>query len=394
MLPLKFFALTLVMAPLGIPCWAQPAPPEVPPGQAKKDDPQSLEGDGLATGRKNVQWTIDAETPTSITATFVSGRPLGDVILWLTPSLAEFVTVSPDSFDAVGADQSKQITLTFDDSSLGNKNVVAGTVHVKQLIDDRPRRTFGRPLQAKFGGGEETEEVDAAAVVGAADFLGGPVAPGEIVTIFGKGLGPTNETALLAIDSNGRVADYLANTQVLFDGIPAPVIFVTDQQVSVVVPFDVAGRPTVEMLLTHLDQISPPVELPVQAISPALFTIDASGEGPGAILNQDFTLNTPANPASQGSVVMLYGTGSGLWQGGNVDGELVTELLQPEKSVRVEIGGVGVPVPYAGGAPGLINAVIQINAEITLDVPRGDAVPVIFTVGEESSKAAVTVSIE
>ena len=369
-------------------------PPDAPPGQAKKDDSSAIEGEGLATGRKNIQWTIDDETPTSIMATFVSGRELGEVILWLTPSLAEFVTVSPDQFAAVGADDPKQITLTFDDGSLGNKNVAAGTVHVKQLVDERPRRTFGRPLRAKFGGAEETAEVDVAAVVGAADFLAGPVAPGEIVTVFGTGLGPTNETALSAIDSNGRVADYLADTQVLFDGVPAPVIFVTDQQVSVVVPFDAAGRPTVEMLITHLDQISPPVELPVQAMSPALFTIDASGEGPGAILNQDFTLNTPANPASQGSVVMLFGTGSGLWQGGTVDGELVTELLQPEKPVSVKIGGVGVPVGYAGGAPGLINAVIQINAEITLDVPRGDAVPVIFTVGEESSKAAVTVSVE
>ena len=390
----KLFVLTLLVALLAVPCWAQQGPPNEPPGQAKKDDPPALGGDGLAKGRNNVQWTIDAETPTSITATFVSGRPLGDVILWLTPSLAEFVTVFPDAFSGVGADDSRQITLTFDDGSLGNKNVVAGTVHIKQLVDDRPRQTFGRPLRAKFGGDMEIEAAVAAAVVGAADFLGGPVAPGEIVTVFGKGLGPTNETALLAIDSNGRVADYLGDTQVLFDGIPAPVIFVTDQQVSVVVPFDVAGRPTVEMLLTHLDQISPPVELSVQAISPALFTIDASGEGPGAILNQDFTLNTPANPASHGSVVMLYGTGSGLWQDGNVDGELVTELLQPQKPVRVEIGGVAVPVPYAGGAPGLINAVIQINAEITLDVPRGDAVPIVLTVGEESTKAVVTISVE
>ena len=389
----KFFALTLLVALFTAPCWAQQGPPNEPPGQAKKDDPPALGGEGLATGRVNVQWTIDAETPTSITATFVSGRPLGDVILWLTPSLADFVTLSQDAF-TVGADDPKQITLTFDDGSLGNRNVVAGTVHVKQVVDDRPRRTFGRPLKLKFGGDMEIEEANAAAVVGAADFLGGPVAPGEIVTVFGSGLGPTNETALLALDSNGRVADYLGDTQVLFDGIPAPVIFVTDQQVSVVVPFDVAGRPTVEMLLTHLDQISPPVELPVQALSPALFTIDASGEGSGAILNQDFTLNTPANPASHGSVVMLYGTGSGLWQDGNVDGELVTELLQPQKPVRVEIGGVAVPVPYAGGAPGLINALIQINAEITLDVPRGDAVPVVLTVGKESTKAVVTISVE
>ena len=240
----------------------------------------------------------------------------------------------------------------------------------------------------------EIEEADPAAVVGAADFLDDPVAPGEIVTVFGKGLGPKNETAIMARDSRGRAADYLADTQVLFDGIPAPVIFVTDQQVSVVVPFDVAGRPTVEMLLTHLDQISPPVELVVQAISPALFSLDASGQGPGAILNQDLTLNSAANPAPRGSVVMLYGTGSGLWRRGNIDGEFVSELLEPEKPVRVEIGGVEVPVPYAGGAPGLINAVIQVNAEITLDVPRGDAVPIVLTVGEESSKAVVTVSIE
>jgi uncharacterized protein (TIGR03437 family) len=44
---------------------------------------------------------------------------------------------------------------------------------------------------------------------------------------------------------------------------------------------------------------------------PGIFSADTSGSGPGTILNADYSLNGPANPAAAGSVVVVYATGGG-----------------------------------------------------------------------------------
>jgi hypothetical protein len=58
-------------------------------------------------------------------------------------------------------------------------------------------------------------------VVNAASYLGGGFAPGEIVTLFGSAIGPS-EPVPLRLAEDGRLATTLAGTQVLFDGVPAP----------------------------------------------------------------------------------------------------------------------------------------------------------------------------
>jgi uncharacterized protein (TIGR03437 family) len=61
-------------------------------------------------------------------------------------------------------------------------------------------------------------QITAAGIVNAASFRAGPVAPGEIITIFGTGFGP-------------------ADTRVLFDGTPARMIYTVENQLSVIVPY-------------------------------------------------------------------------------------------------------------------------------------------------------------
>ena len=81
----------------------------------------------------------------------------------------------------------------------------------------------------------------AAGVVNAAGYQSGVVAPGEIVSIFGENLGPATLTGL-TLDAKGRVSTTLGGVQVKFDGIAAPLIFVQKNQVSAVVPYEVAGH--------------------------------------------------------------------------------------------------------------------------------------------------------
>jgi uncharacterized protein (TIGR03437 family) len=71
--------------------------------------------------------------------------------------------------------------------------------------------------------------------------------------------------------------------------------------VSAIVPYAVGGRATTQVQLEYLGVRSNVVSMAVAAASPALFTANSSGSGPGAILNQDYSLNTAANGAVKGS---------------------------------------------------------------------------------------------
>jgi len=137
------------------------------------------------------------------------------------------------------------------------------------------------------------------------------------------------------------------------------------------------------------------VTLNVAAANPALFSLDASGSGPGAILNQDSTLNSASKPAAKGSVIVLFATGEGQTNPAGADGRLANGpvLPKPVAPVSVQIGGVNAVVEYAGAAPGLTAGVMQVNVLVPGNAASG-AQPVVLAVGSASSPAAVTVFIE
>ena len=116
--------------------------------------------------------------------------------------------------------------------------------------------------------------------------------------------------------------------------------------------------------------------------------------GPGTIFNQDYTLNTPHNPALRGSVVILYATGEGETAPGGIDGKLAGEPLpQPLKPVSVRIGGRNARLFYAGAAPGLVAGLMQVNARISKSVEAGDAVPITLRIGDFVSPPGVTLAV-
>ncbi|HUS07564.1 MAG TPA: IPT/TIG domain-containing protein, partial [Bryobacteraceae bacterium] len=233
----------------------------------------------------------------------------------------------------------------------------------------------------------------AASIVNAATFAGGPVSPGELITIFGSLLGPA-QLAQAGVGSSDVFPSILAETRVLFDGVAAPLVYVQAGQVTAVVPYSMAGKTSTAIEIEYRGQRSIPVGLAVVPASPGLFTSNSSGRGQAAVLNQDGTLNSPANPAPRGSVVVFYGTGEGvgvpLVTSGQVAGSVLPKPLLP---VSVRIGGAVAEIQYAGAAPGLIAGIIQVNAKVPEDAPAGPAVPLTFTVGSASSPAGVTIAI-
>jgi uncharacterized protein (TIGR03437 family) len=136
------------------------------------------------------------------------------------------------------------------------------------------------------------------------------------------------------------------------------------------------------------------VTVPIPPAAPGIFTADSSGKGQGALLNQDYSINSSRNPAGRGSIVILYATGEGQTDPAGVDGQLATAgLPQPRLPVSVTIGGIAAEVLYAGAAPGFVAGSMQINARIPANAPTGASVSVQISIGNAASLAGVTLSV-
>jgi uncharacterized protein (TIGR03437 family) len=234
--------------------------------------------------------------------------------------------------------------------------------------------------------------VSVTALQNAASYASGPIAPGEIVVLYGSGMGPTQLTQFQP-DSNGSVPLQLAGTRVLFNGLAAPIIYTRTDQVSAVVPYGVTGS-TASIVVQYQGQPSAPLAVSLATASPGLFTT-GSGTGQAAATNQDGSYNSPSNPARMGSIVTLYSTGEGQTSPGGVDGKpAVAPLPHPVLPVFVTIGGVSAEVDYAGGAPGEVAGVMQINVRIPSIVQPGSAVPVAVQVGTASGPTGVTIAVQ
>jgi uncharacterized protein (TIGR03437 family) len=233
-----------------------------------------------------------------------------------------------------------------------------------------------------------------AAVGNAASFLPGPISPGELVTIVGANLGPATP-ASFRLNSVGAIDPVLSETQVLFDNLPGTVLYASQTQVNVVVPYGVFGRLSSRMTVSYRGQVSTVLELRVADAAPGIFVVGGSSQG--AIINQDTSVNASNRPAPKGSVITVYLTGEGQTSPGGQDGRVTptdgTLLRRPLLPVTATIGGVPVTVEYAGAAPGIVSGVMQANLRLPANAPSGN-LPVVVVVGTATAQSNVTVAVQ
>jgi uncharacterized protein (TIGR03437 family) len=305
-----------------------------------------------------------------------------------TNSTANSVAVLPSSPDGY-YDEGAVLQLTAQPARffafLGWSGDLAGSATTVTLVMDSQK-----VVQAAFG---SAGQVRTLAVVGAATGSDAAIAPGQLVSIYGTGIGPASPQSLQVRD--GRVQGELATAQVLFDGQPAPITYASADQINAVVPYGIAGKTMVTVLTRNGGKTSTLILVPVREAMPGIFTADASGRGQGAILNQNGTFNSPSNPARRGSVIVIYATGEGTVTPSVQDGQVSTAVYpKPVLPVSARIGGQPAVVYYAGAAPNFVSGLLQMNVQVPETTATGPRVPITLVIGNQSSPMGVTVAIE
>jgi len=230
-----------------------------------------------------------------------------------------------------------------------------------------------------------------AAIANGASGFNGALSPGEQVTIYGSNFGPSN--VVTATPTGGAYPTKLSDTQVLFDGVAAPIVGVTNGQVNVMVPYGIAGRATTGVQVSYLGVTSTAISYNVTSAVPGIYTLNQTGSGQGAILNADYTVADVNHPAAAGSIVQVYMTGEGVTSPPSITGQQAVSLNKPVLGVTATINGVPAAVKYYGSAPGLIYGVMQVNVEVPANMTSG-ANSLVITVGSANSQTGVTLAVK
>jgi uncharacterized protein (TIGR03437 family) len=242
----------------------------------------------------------------------------------------------------------------------------------------------------------QTPAVSTGGVANAANFIS-PVAPGSLVSIFGSEL-----AGGLAQADTIPLATTMSNVSVTFNGVPAPLLFVSGGQINAQLPWNVLSSGTVgtaTVVVTRNNQASPPQSLQVGPFSPGIFALGNIA----VAINPDGSIAAPAGaipgiptkPAmigDPGGLVILC-TGLGAVDPPAVDGADSLDALRTATTTpTVLIGGKAAQVVFAGLSPQFVG-VNQINVSIPTGTPTGDAVSLQISQGGVTTTATVTIAV-
>jgi uncharacterized protein (TIGR03437 family) len=216
-------------------------------------------------------------------------------------------------------------------------------------------------------------------IVNAASFAG-TVAPGSLISIFGANLASGTATA-----SSAPWPMKLGDTSVQVNGVDVPVYFISAGQINAQLPYEIAAGTQV---LSVTNAVGAGDAIPL-TVAPASCGIFQFGGGRGVVLNQDSSLNSPANPEARGNVVVAFLTGQGAVSPAVPTGQAapVAALSYAVQNFTATIGGAPGAIQFIGLTPGFIG-LAQANIVIPANAATGDAVNLSI-----SASNAVTISV-
>ncbi len=202
------------------------------------------------------------------------------------------------------------------------------------------------------------------------------VAPGQMVTLFGEGLGPETP-APAEWNAEGSLSNSLAGVQVLFDGIPAPLLYAQANQVNCIVPFGIASNQSTSVIVQYAGSQTDPLVFHVASDVANPFTKDYLPGADVVAINQDGTMNSSDHPAPRGSIITFFVTGLGQTIPPLQDGQIAPGAAPATTGIRVYFFGPSTDrlgpaeVLYQGAAPGQVAGVYQLNVRIPANATTG-----------------------
>ncbi|MBI4907925.1 MAG: hypothetical protein HY820_30145 [Acidobacteria bacterium] len=216
-----------------------------------------------------------------------------------------------------------------------------------------------------------------------------PVAPGMLITVEAKGIGPAIPLSA-KVTAAGTVDTTLAGIQVRFDGKPAPILYAQENLINVQAPYRLAGSTQALLEVVRDGAVKVSATVPVAVTAPGIFT---TSDGSATALNEDGTLNSASTPAARGSLLTFYATGEGAIDPAGQDGKLADlPYPVPLAAVQVDIGNKGADITAMGSnvsSPSILQLTVRIPQSLTAG-PQ----PIVFTAGGKATQKGVTVFVK
>jgi len=212
------------------------------------------------------------------------------------------------------------------------------------------------------------------------------VSSGGIASLFGTNLAASTASATVV-----PLPSILANTQVLVNGVAAPLFYVSPTQINFQMPPEPVGAGvSVTVVSGGINSLQATVN--IAPAGPGIFTSTSNGTGQGAVLNQDYSANSAQNPAAAGSVIQIFATGLGLTNPQLAAGQpgSASPLNMTVNTPVVIIDGVPGQVSFSGLAPGFVG-LYQVNVQVPAGTPSGAATLQIQINGQTSNTATVAI---
>ena len=245
---------------------------------------------------------------------------------------------------------------------------------------------------------------------------GTSVSPREIISIFGRNLGPNTTTPVPPTGTPGVYQDTASGVSVEFAPATgggttylAPLIMISANQINCVVPLEVDGSVPSMVVRVHNGTVTPDFPISVVAQDPGVFTFGGVGQGQAAILNFDsstgsFTVNSAKTQAARNSAISIFVTGLGdldptaaVVNGAVAPAGPISLAVNPT-TVHVDIDGQPAVVTYAGTSPGAVAGLIQINAIVPLAAKTGPSDSLTVAIGTANSarrsQPGVTIAVK
>lgn len=253
-------------------------------------------------------------------------------------------------------------------------------------------------LLCAYQGQAQTPSISAGGIVNAASFQAAtPVAPGSLVAIFGSDLAPG-----LALADTVPLSTSLANVSVTFNGVAAPLDFVSTGQINAQIPYEV-GTGTANVVVTRDNVASAPQTVTVNQVAPGVFAANGHAIAIIATDPNDPRYGTLAAPsgsipglttftAKVNDVLIVYATGLGtvtpaVQSGHDSLDQLRTTVLTPTPLFNNVPGTL-----YFSGLTPQYPGVYQLNVGVP-QVPAGDSVPLQVQISGLTSPPTATIAI-